>query len=467
MQHLRNGRSRHVSALAQVACLSGVSLWIALLTPAVLHAQNDENATTAAPAGIQVRSLSVFGVYYSNGAPVNGGIPVGGSNFSSDYGFGGSAEFDWTRFTERSSFSMTYTPSYSGRVRYSSLDALNHSFSLNASHHLAPRWNFRVSAAAVVSTLEQSLFAPTTLSTVAALPTTFQDLSAGLLQSQFNTNPQLGSLLTAAVPEQSPLNTLLYGQRMLSASAGTSLSYSYSPRLSLTFDVGGGRTQPLSDSGSSIGAGSLALETTTGHAGLSLAYSYSPRTQITAMVTTSRTASGLFDDYTTTTLVSIGRTFAQRWILQVHGGAGVAIPVREVGIPSSVTPFPSGGASLTYKTTANTFMASYDHTETAAYGLGASTTSTASATWRWRMPGRTWWIDSTFGYQQLQGNSLGNTTGWRSTTGFNQALNPHLSLRAEYAYLKYSGGFISAIDNLAQSAVRFSLIWSPLANAVR
>jgi len=419
--------------------------------------------------GIQMRSLSVYGVYYSSFSPTTGAFPSAASNLPSDFGFGGSAQFDWTHFTDRSSFSLSYTSSYTGFARNSSLDALNHNVNLSTSRHLAPRWNLGFSTAASISTLEESLFAPTSLSNVASLPASFQDLAAGLLQSQFTTNPLLGSVLNSAPLTQSPLNTVLYGERMFNASVQSTLSYSYSPRLSLTFAVGGSRAQPLSDNQPlTTGNSSLALvKSTSGRASVALSYSLSPRTQISGTVASNRTISSLYDIYTTTSTVSVSHSL-RRWILQARGGGGITVPAREMqSYQVPVKPFPSAGFSLTYKTLSHTFLGSYDRSVNAGYGVGAATSSTANATWRWRLPGHSWSIDTTFGYQQLQGGGVTNMSGWRSTTGFNQAVSSHLTFRLDYAYLNYSGGLEGSVYNNSQSAVRASMIWFPSANSLR
>ncbi len=143
------------------------------------------------------------------------------------------------KFTDKSTFALSYTPSYTADTRYSSLDALNHSFSLNVSRKLTGRWRFGFALAGSLSTLAQFAFSPTALGTVASTPATFSDLAAGLLSSQFANNPQLGVALTNSPLLESPLGNLIYGERMLTASARTFLSYSFSPRLSITFSGDG------------------------------------------------------------------------------------------------------------------------------------------------------------------------------------------------------------------------------------
>jgi hypothetical protein len=264
------------------------------------------------------------------------------------------------------------------------------------------------------------------------------------------------------------LNTLLYGERMLSASMRSALSYSYSPRLNFTFDVGGAHTQHLSDNQPlAAGNGTLALNSNSGHAGASFSYSLSPRTQISGTVSTNRTSSSLSDTYITTTQLSVARTVANHWILQGHGGGGVTNPLRQLGTPAPVKPYPSAGGSIIFKTAAHTLLASFDRSVNNSYGVGATTSVSASAAWRWRIPGRQWWIDSNFSWQQFESGSLASTIGWRSTSGFNQAVGPHLAFRAEYSYMSYNGGLLSSPYNLSESAVRFSVFWVPPANALR
>ncbi|MGO9270768.1 MAG: hypothetical protein ACLQOO_11040 [Terriglobia bacterium] len=414
--------------------------------------------------GLQIQSVSGYAVYYSNFLPNGGATPqTASANLPSDVGGGGSIVFDWTKFTDRSSFSLNYTPSYTGYVRNSSLNALNHALSLTASRKIAPRWTFGFSVAGNLSTMEESLFSPTALSNVASVPSTFADLAAGVLSANFANNPQLGAVLTSSPLVESPISNLLYGQRMLTASAHVSLSYSYSPRLSVTFSGGGARTQHVEDQ--DLGAGNTAVipNTTSGNAGVSISYSLSPLTQLGASATATRTSSSLYDGYTTTSQATLGRTLGARWFMQIHGGVGVT---NAVGQTSSVVvptkPGPLIGGSLGYKTFRHTFLGSYDRTVVDSYGLGASTTSSATGTWRWGHPGaNSWWLDSSFTWQQLQGGALANTSGWRATVGLSRAVGPHVVLLTQYVHMDYSGGLLAAASHLSQDAVRVSIAWTP------
>src|ERR1700693_4998203 len=93
-----------------------------------LMAQNTNAQAPAAPAPLPAggRAIGVFSdyaVYYSSFSPT--GVSASSSKLPSDLAAGGSIVINWTKFTERSSFSLIYTPSYTGYVRNFSLNALN------------------------------------------------------------------------------------------------------------------------------------------------------------------------------------------------------------------------------------------------------------------------------------------------------------------------------------------------------
>jgi hypothetical protein len=438
-----------------------------------LWAQNGNATATAAPApqpggGLQIGSVSAYAVYYSSFLP-DGGVGAGSMNLPSDMAAGASIVIDWTKFSERSSFSLTYSPSYTGYVRNSSLDALNHALSLTASRKIAPQWNFGFSVAGNLSSVQESLFTPSALSNVASASSTFSDLAAGILSSNFANNPQLGAILTSSPLAQSPLTNLLYGQRMFTTSARVSLAYSYSPRLSVTVSGGAARSQQVSENQAAGGNAAVIPNTTSGNAGITISYSLSPVMQVGGTVTTGRTSSLLYDDYTTTSLATFGRTLGGRWVVQVHGGIGVVNTVGQTSLvaPAKPAPTPAIGGGLTYKTLSHTFLGSFDRSVSDTYGLGASTSSTASAAWHWRQRGSSWGLDSSFGWQWLQGSTLANTSAWNTTVGLTRAIGSHFVLLTQYSHLTASAGLLAAAYHYSQDAVRVSIGWTPRAAALR
>lgn len=446
-----------------------------LLVPAAALAQ-DENTPMPAPAsiasppsGLQVKSGSLYSVYYSSGLPTSAGIQSGLTHLPADLGFGGSADFVWSRFTDRSTIALSYTPSYVGRVRYSSLDALNHSFTLNLNRKLAPRWTYLFALGGDLSSIDQAIFSPTTLTKVASVPSTGDELAAGLMGSPVPTNTQLGTVLTSAPLLNSPEQTLLYGRRMLTASLDSSLRYSISPRLSLTMGVTGNRTQHVSDNSPAGTQNSFLISDTTSGAGrVAVSYAISPQTQLGADINVNRVVSRLADVYTTTALANWGRNVGSRWILQAHGGLGVSHPVRQSLYYALATkPGPAFGGSLGFKISSHTLLANYDRTVSDMYGLGASTTSSVGGSWRWKPLGRGWWITNSFGWQQLQGDKsaasafvLSNMSGWRANSDFGHSLGPRLAVLVGYAYLDYSGGLQNTAYKFSQNAVRIAFAWT-------
>jgi hypothetical protein len=442
---------------------SAAALWLAIaLTAPALHAE-ESGEPVLVRQGLQIRELTAYGSYYSKGL-FNGGYQPAGAALRADVAAGGSGQLAWTEIGQRSTLLVTYTPSYSGRVRYSSLNALNHAFSLNASRKLAPRWSFAFSVRADVSTLDQFLFAPTQSSAVASLPLQFEDLATGVLAGR-SPNVQFQSLLTSAPVVDSPARNLLYGNRMFTGAVQSSVAYSWSPRLSVTFGVSGGRTQHLSDDGAgAAGSGYLLLDTNSAAGSVALSYSVSPRMQIGGSAAVSRVVSSFADAYNGAAVAWIGRTLSPRWFLKLQGGLGITDAV--VYNRATTHPQPVVSGEIGYKAFSHTLLAAGDRTVSDSYGIGAMTTNSAGLTWRWKRPGSLWSLEASFSGQKLQGGTYQGTSGWRTVVGGGRALGSHSVLLAQYAHLSYSAT-AGSVSDLAQSAVRISLLWNPQPNAYR
>jgi hypothetical protein len=246
---------------------------------------------------------------------------------------------------------------------------------------------------------------------------------------------------------------------VLNTAAQASLSYSYSPRLSVMVNGGASRSQHVSQDTGPAGNGLLS-NTTAENLAVGLSYSLSPRTQIGATVTGSRSESLIQDNFTTTSIGSLGRKLGTRWFVQVQGGVGMMNSLRDFGlVRSTARPRPVTSGSLGYKTFSHTLLGSYDRTVSDAYGLGATTSSSASGSWLWQRPGSDWSLSASGGWQRLEGTLEGTATGWRTTAGIGRSLG-HVVLLMEYAYLKYSG-IQRQTPFLSQSAVRVSMRWRP------
>jgi hypothetical protein len=459
MRHRLDPQSRAGSAKLTLHYIMALLVFIFGCTTAPLRGQEAISPPPQPRSGLQLLTVSGYAAYYPSGLPTTGSLQQGAANLGSDLAEGGSATIGWSKFTDRSTFAMTYTPAYTGRVRYSSVNAFNHAFSLNTTRKIAPRWTFGFSVRGDFSSLEQAFFAPTTLSSAVSAPATFENLAAAFTGARF-TNPELASIVTSAPLVESPLRTLLYGQRMFTSGMQTNFSYSSSPRLSFTFLAGANRSQHVSENALGANDAFLLPTTTSGTAGVTVSYSLSPLTQLSGNLNTARTSSAFEDVYTTISTVSLGHTFTRRWFLQVHGGLGIIHPVRQTSFLLTTRPRPIAGGSLGFKTFSHTVLGSFDRTVSDSYGLGAGATSSATLTWSWRRPGRVWWFESSLGWQQLQGNILTSTSGWNTTASLGRRLSNHIIFLTQYAYLKYSGGLQTAISSLSQSAARVSIVWN-------
>jgi hypothetical protein len=202
----------------------------------------------------------------------------------------------------------------------------------------------------------------------------------------------------------------------------------------------------------------LIPRTTSVGGGVDLSYAHSPRTQLGISAASNRISSALVDLYSTTATASIGRKMGVHWFLQASGGIGKMTPIRNTfGLDTSPKPVASG--SLGYRTLSHTILGSYSHTVSDSYGLGAATTSSAGGSWRWSRPGRSWWIESSAGWQQLAGAAYANSSGWRIEGGYGRILSEHLTLLTQCVYLNYSQQ-IASIPSLSQTAVRVTVTWN-------
>jgi hypothetical protein len=440
--------------------------------PAALQGQ-DQGQDLVVPTsntmrGLQIYSVSAYSVYYSSGFPDSYTFQTGTGTFGSDMGLGASARIGWQRTGEKSTYSFLYMPSYTGRVRYAAWNFLNHSLSFTGSRKIARRWTLGFSTAGNVSNLAETFFSPTVFSNLASVPASFPDLAAAVLAGQFS-SAQLAAALTGAPLIEAPGRNVFYGDRILMAGADTTLSYSYSPRLTIRLAARGNRSQYLSDSANMSASQSLYVipSTTSAGADVDVAYSLSPRTQIGVSVGSNRIVSDLVDSYVTSSTASVGRTMGIHWFLQVHGGVSTVTPVRQMillpagSLPSG--PQPTGGGSLGFRTFSHTFLGSYDHSASDSYGYGANSTESISGSWNWRRPGRSWWVECGLSEQRMEGNSAayGNISSWRVTGGWGKLIGTQKALLAQYVYMRYSGVLQNTPFNASQSAVRFTISWSP------
>ncbi len=417
------------------------------------------------PDGLHFYGVSVYAEYTSTVIPFgsnlafSAGVPPGLPNLGPNYLGGIVARVGWRKTGARTNFYIAYAPSYDVSFKYSSLDSLNHNLMFGLIHDLGPKWTIVWSGAAVTARFDQFLFEPTVFASLAGTPATFDELSQAILSGTY-TNPQLASILTGAPLIESPATTLIYGPRFLDASLRTDISYRHSERLRYHFGVSTTRTQGLNSGQLETDGVRVLPQTTAANAATGLIYAFSPVTTFGVEMSASRIFSRFEDVYVANGTLLLNRVLGRRWIAQVHGGAGFVTPIQHIFAYPPGTHY-LAGATLTYKTLAHTFMASYNHTIADAYGLGAYSSSTAFGAWNWHIPGRTWAVVAGGSYESLSEIGSHNLNAWLGDAGINRRFGLHTMAQLAYIYGRTSGVVADTPEKRSLQGVRLVLSWSP------
>ncbi len=415
------------------------------------------------PGGMRLQNVSIYTTYYSYPP---GGLAAPGQGQSTDnIGLGGSATLQYLRSGERSGVSFTYTPSYAGSIQSISGSSFNHVLTFNWNRHLTPRLAFNLSFSGEESSLRNTLFLPGRLASVAAFPATFDDLAGAIIGGNF-TNNQLAALLTGAPLIESPAGMLIYGDRMLMASAQVSMTYSLSSRLTFRASMVASRAQNLRDANEPAAQAVFLLShTTTGSADLGMAYLLTPATSVSLDLTSSRSMSNLQDAYSSAASVAVGHAIGRHWMIKLRGGMGVITGIRET-FDLPVGPQYEWGGAIGYKLQSHTFLASVERAISDAYALGAIASISSTGAWNWSPAGRSWSVSANFGQQRFIATAFPTVNAWRAGASLNRKLGSRFSLATEYAYLSgfpFIGPRGIAMNNVqgGQHMARVSIVWSP------
>jgi hypothetical protein len=432
-----------------------------LLASGVLgRAQSWEMLNPVAPhaQGLRLTNAGVFSGYSTVAMP-NGSsmstVPMG-----PDYNFGGEATISWNHSRPKTNASFAYTPSYMGFARFSDWNAFNHTLSFTVSRKLGRKWNLSFGVNGAAMSLSQSLFTPTLFSTVTAVGATFEDLAGAILSGDL-TNNQLASLLTGAPVVESPARTLIYGNRVLTAAATTTLSYSPSNRLTIHLGSGASRTQYLNDGQDPETARYKGLmpRTISGNADAGMSYKLTPRTDFGIDANASRTYSHYQDAYTATAGLNVGRKLSRQWFVRAHGGVGKIFPVHET-IELQRRPQFVGGGSIGLRTRAHTFLAAAEQNVSDSYGIGAGRTLSSTGSWTWHRTGGRWKLLGGGGWQRLETGV--DLQAWTATGGIARATSRQTAVQLTYAYLSaYNSYGFHGQEDIHVHSIRLAFNWAP------
>jgi hypothetical protein len=411
--------------------------------------------------GIHLYGVSVFSGYSTSAYPVGlGNTPLGAGQLGGDTSFGGSASLGWQYHRQRWNFSMMYSGTYGGMVRYSDANAFSQNLSLSASRMLSPKWTLTFSGVSSDNTTVEFLYQPSSIGVVSQVPATMDDLAAAFSLGQFS-GSQIASTLTGAPLLESPARSLLLGDRILSYSGQMGLNYAHSSRLSfhLASFAAGGQHRLNS---SSVPEPNYLIPRTLGiNAGMGMAYMLSPRTQVGLDVSGNRIDNRFQAGYVTNANASLGRKMGTHWFLTVHAGGSINQVTSAYGNPKTKQII--GGGSIGFRTYQHTLVGSYERASADNYGLAVGSTTTLTAAWNWRRPGSRWNVFTSFGQQQVRDTGFASFSGWQASGGIAQSLNSQMRMTAQYVYLSNSGEYLGYVSNLAVHSVRVSLSWAPQA----
>lgn len=449
--------------IAIEAILLGTTLLAPLCQSQSLTGQVDSKSVQV--GGVHLYEVSVFTGYFSSAYPLTSGagfaqLSTPGLTLGAEMNYGAAATLGLQRHRERSNFSLTYSGSYNGMVRYSALNAFNHMVSLSANRTLGHNWTVSLTGTGQDNTLAQSLFQPGAYSVVSQLPASFDNLAAAFSVGQFS-DPQIAAMLTGSPLLDTPARSLLLGDRILSYSVLASLDYAHSSRLSFhfgSFAAGGqhlaGASQP-SVQQNYVMPHSIGMDGTVG-----MSYALSPRTNWGIELGGNRVVNSYQSSLITTATSSLGRKMGEHWFLRMYGGGSFAeLTQQKYGAPR--TRQFVGGGSLGFRTYANTFLGSYDRSSFDQYGFAVGTTTTAMGSWSWHRPGNSWGVFSSFGQEQIRNTGFASISGWQTSAGWSKSLNSQMKLTAQYVYLSSSGNYLGKVTDLSVHSVRVTFSWAP------
>lgn len=421
--------------------------------------------------GFQFYGVSAFMGYSSSAYPLSqisqGSSQTGIANIRSTGTYGGSTGVGWRYNRERTTFSANYRTSFNGNTRYSGVNGFNHVLALSGARRIGRKFSVSFSGSGSITSLVHVLQQPSSLGVVSQLPLTLNDLAASASIGQYS-SVQASSLVGAAsLVGNSPVRTVLLGDRVLTYSANVSGSYSISERLQLYFGSFTAAGQNRSTSGQNyIMPRSIGV-----NGGLGFSYALSPRTYVGAGLSVNRSAN-LYQTAISTNLTgNVGRRMGLHWFLSANGGYSYTIFTQQL-YSSATTKLIIGGGSIGYKFRAQTVMATYNRSASDVYGYSTGVSSNALFGWNWRRPGSWWGLTASGGQQHNGQNGYSTIDGYHGTAGLNFILNNQAAVSLSYGYSQSEGTFLRAFsggsntltpqtNRIQVQSVRLTVGWSP------
>lgn len=456
--HERSAGSRHGSF---GFALIGIAVLLTSLPAAAQTAVADSlNPLRADSPGIHLYSVSTYSAYYSSPLMYSGGFF--NSALGADVGYGVGASIGWNLLRNGSGISITYSPSYNGYRRYSDLSAINHAFSLitRKRHDVARKWSIDFSASANARTTQQVMFTPSAIGQLADAPATFDELTQAVVAGRFSTD-EIAALLNGATLPDSALGVALFGDYFLTAGAQTKLTYSPTPRLSVSAALSGTRFESLPRGNRQTGV-RLLSNATVANASLDLSYAHSPRTSLNVDLRETKPFSRYSTSSNSSLSAGFNRILSRRWFTAVRAGVGSIGAGRQrlTGATTRSTML-IGHDDLGYKTDTHTILLSVGRSTSDPFGIGALSTTFARGGWSWRPHGRFWAVVASTGWERLGSGASRLGDGWTSRISLDRAISSRTGMTVAYAFLSNRGALAAGLAERSLQGLVVSFHWVP------
>lgn len=341
--------------------------------------------------------------------------------------------------------------------------AINHALGVTYGRRLGARWSLSASTNVVALNFQQSLTGTSPMTSIASVPSTFEELSSLVLTGKTD-NPFLTAVARVTPAITAPEQAFLFGGNHLSVASGLSVAFDKSSRSMFRFSAFGNRTQLLGDQTSFFYSDrplDPQLRRTTNFSGVAgWTYMLEPRTTLSTDFSSSRIISDYQDAYVSQLSISVGRKLSERWFVKGMLGMGWFNPMRSTFRQDPFRRHEWGG-SLGYKVYSHTFLGSYTSQISDQFGLGANSNISSAGAWSWRRPGSSFSVASSFGYSQMVGPSFPNSGSWSGFVTVGRVLNSHTALSVSYRVLQFPQTVFFYSPTNTAHGVTTSVSWSP------
>ncbi|MEO8368207.1 MAG: hypothetical protein ABI806_03335 [Candidatus Solibacter sp.] len=375
--------------------------------------------------------------------------------------YGASVTAGWQRFHGKTNFSVRYTGGYNGNSYITRRDSFQHSLYATMTRTLGRKWTFNLSASGLIADLSQSIFEPSNLVLLAQSGAAFDDLAASQSIGQFS-SAQNGLILSGGAGTPAT-RAILLGNRVPAYNLDVGLSYAHSSRL--TFSIGSfalGGQQRSNDPVKNVMQVYNMPRTIGGMANVSMSYSLSPRTSLSLGVAQTYTSTRYQKNMGTSPQVGLGRKMGKHWFLRGTAGAFVTENNRQsVGAPPRTQA--TWGGALGFQTRSHAFLASYDRSgqmiADAASTVGRNTIYRGA--WSWHPNRRGWAFHANYSHTGTGGSGFVTLSESQAGAGLNRNLGWNLKLSFNYAYLISNLNYFGLGNQVSINSGRVSLGWTP------